>query len=256
MRLLSVTFITSVLFLSLFGCSPVSQFNQVAYDRAVSIKTTALNLISKSNETYSGHRAEIDSLKFDVEQAYQYSKTIPYNDETTAQWEIIRDPQRSSLFGLLERWKNKDTLSNEFISQVKILIAFDFNLIIDLENNKKKLPPPSTGLLNSTTRPNIAIPLHCLTCVTASLSTGQQYLAARPYITVPIQRLTCVTASPSTGQQYLAARPYITVPLQHLTCVTASPSTGQQYLAAQPNITVPIHKTLPLDLLRDRQAVS
>ena len=125
-------------FLSLIGCSPVSEFNQVALDKTVSVKTDALNLISKANDDYINHQSEIESLKVNVENAYLYSKTIPNNAETIAQWEIIRDPQRSSLFGLLERWKSKTKLSDSFISQVKILIASDFNAIIDLENNKRK----------------------------------------------------------------------------------------------------------------------
>jgi PBP1b-binding outer membrane lipoprotein LpoB len=126
------------LFLSLIGCSPVSEFNQAALDETVSVKTDALNLISKANDDYLNHQSEIESLKVNVENAYGYSKTIPNNTETIAQWEIIRDPQRSSLFGLLELWKSKTKLSDTFISQVKILIASDFNAIIDLENNKRK----------------------------------------------------------------------------------------------------------------------
>ncbi|MDR3666943.1 MAG: hypothetical protein P4L35_08885, partial [Ignavibacteriaceae bacterium] len=78
------------------------------------------------------------SLKLNVEIAYQYSKTIPNNTETIAQWEIIRDPNSSSLFGLLERWKCKSQLSDTFISEVKLLIASDFNTIIDFENHKRK----------------------------------------------------------------------------------------------------------------------
>jgi hypothetical protein len=126
------------LFLSIIGCSPVSEFNQAALDKTVSVKTDAVNLISKANDDYLNHQSEIESLKVNVENAYQYSKTIPNNVETIAQWEIIRDPQRSSLFGLLERWKTKTKLSDTFISQVKLLIASDFNEIIDLENNKRK----------------------------------------------------------------------------------------------------------------------
>jgi hypothetical protein len=125
-------------FLSLIGCSPVSEFNQAALDKTVSVKTDALNLISKANDDYINHQFEIESLKVSVENAYAYSKTIPNNTETIAQWEIIRDPQRSSLFGLLERWKSKSKFSDVFISQLKLLIASDFNAIIDLENNKRK----------------------------------------------------------------------------------------------------------------------
>jgi hypothetical protein len=138
MKTLAVKLLFPFLFLSLFGCAPVSDFNQLALDRSLSIKTDALNLISKAADNYSVHQSEIESLKLNVENAYQYSKTIPNNKETISQWEIIRDPNRSSLFGLLERWKNKTTLSDTFISEVKILIASDFNTIIDFENNKRK----------------------------------------------------------------------------------------------------------------------
>jgi hypothetical protein len=138
MKTLAIKFLFPFFFLSLVGCSPVSEFNQVALDKTVSVKKDALNVISKANEDYASHQSEIDSLKANVENAYQFSKSINNNSESVSQWEIIRDPQRSSLFGLLERWKNKNTLSDTFISQVKILIAFDFNIIIDLENNKKK----------------------------------------------------------------------------------------------------------------------
>ena len=138
MKTLAVKLLFPFLFLSLVGCAPVSEFNQLAYQQSVNLKTDALNLISKSNENYIYHGAEIDSLKLNVENAYQYSKTIPNNKETISQWEIIRDPNRSSLFGLLERWKSKTTLSDTFISQVKILIASDFNTIIEFENNKRK----------------------------------------------------------------------------------------------------------------------
>jgi hypothetical protein len=138
MKNLAVKLLLPFLFLSLFGCAPVSDFNQLALNQSLSIKTNALNLISKAADNYSLYQSEIDSLKLNVENAYQYSKTIPNNKETIAQWEIIRDPNRSSLFGLLERWKNKTTLSDTFISEVKILIASDFNTIIDFENNKRK----------------------------------------------------------------------------------------------------------------------
>jgi len=125
-------------FLSLIGCSPVSEFNQAAMDKTVSVESDALNLISKANDDYINHQSEIESLKVNVENAYRYSKTIPNNSGTIAQWEIIRDPQRSSLFGLLELWKSKTKFSDTFISQLKLLITSDFKEIIDLENNKRK----------------------------------------------------------------------------------------------------------------------
>ena len=138
MKTLIVRLLFLFLFLSIIGCAPVSDFNQLAYQQSVSLKTDALVLISKGNEPYIDHQSEIDSLKLNVENAYLYSKTISNNEETIAQWEIIRDPQRNSLCGLLERWKNKTRLNDSFIFEAKLIIASDFNAIIDLENNKRK----------------------------------------------------------------------------------------------------------------------
>jgi len=138
MKTLAIKFLFLFLFLSILGCSPVSEFNQAALDKTISVKTDAINLISKANENYLNHQSEIESLKVNVENAYQFSKTIPNNSATISQWEIIRDPNRSSLFGLLERWKSKSKLSDTFISEVKLLSASDFNAIIDFENNKRK----------------------------------------------------------------------------------------------------------------------
>ncbi|MDR3667472.1 MAG: hypothetical protein P4L35_11575 [Ignavibacteriaceae bacterium] len=138
MKTFTLRLLFPLLFLFFFGCASVSDFNQVAYDQSLSIKSDALNLISKAADNYSDHQSEIDSLKLNVEIAYQYSKTIPNNTGTIAQWEIIRDPNSSSLFGLLDRWKSKTQLSGTFISEVKLLIASDFNTIIDFENRKRK----------------------------------------------------------------------------------------------------------------------
>jgi PBP1b-binding outer membrane lipoprotein LpoB len=138
MKTLSAKLLFPLLLLFLIGCSPVSEFNQAALDKTMSVKTDAINLISKANDDFMNHQSEIESVKVNVENAYQYAKTVPNNAETIAQWETIRDPQRSSLFGLLELWKSKTKFSDTFVSQVKLLIASDFNAIIDLENNKRK----------------------------------------------------------------------------------------------------------------------
>src|SRR5665647_2482081 len=115
MKTLSFKLLFPFLFLFLIGCAPVSDFNQLAYQQSLSIKSNALTLISRADENYTDHQSEIDSLKLSVENAYQYSKTIPNNNETISQWEIIRDPQRSSLFGLLELWKTKTKFSATFV---------------------------------------------------------------------------------------------------------------------------------------------
>lgn len=55
--------------------------------------------------------------------AYEYARGLPNNDETAAQWEIIRDPNRNSLIGFLERWKSEDRLNRTFSENAKKLIS-------------------------------------------------------------------------------------------------------------------------------------
>ena len=55
----SISFILLIVFLSFVGCSPVSEFNQAALDKTISVKTDAIKLISKANEDYINHQSEI-----------------------------------------------------------------------------------------------------------------------------------------------------------------------------------------------------
>ena len=48
----SISFILLIAFLSVVGCSPVSEFNQAALDKTISVKTDAINLISKASDNY------------------------------------------------------------------------------------------------------------------------------------------------------------------------------------------------------------
>jgi hypothetical protein len=120
------------------GCIPVAEYDQSAYDQAVSLKTESLTLMNKANESYSLHQIESDSLKVKVEAAFNYSANRPNNSESANQWEILKDPGRNLLFGFLERWKGKDHLSPEFISGAVSLISDAFDTIINLELNKKQ----------------------------------------------------------------------------------------------------------------------
>jgi hypothetical protein len=74
----------------------------------------------------------------DVEKAYEYAKGRQKNEETTKQWEIIKDPQRNSLFGFLKRWEEKATLSPAFIKEAKGLVSEGFDAVIGLESGKRK----------------------------------------------------------------------------------------------------------------------
>jgi hypothetical protein len=113
-------------------------FNQRGYEQATSLKVDSLALMDKAAEPYLNHKAAVERLKLDIEKAYEYAKGREKNEEATKQWEIIKNPERNSLFGFLKRWEDKTTLSPKFIEEAKILVAEGFDAVIGLESGKLK----------------------------------------------------------------------------------------------------------------------
>jgi hypothetical protein len=135
----------AVLTLSLTSCASISPFNQVAYEQAVTLKVDALTLMSKAREPFRGHRPEVEALVVRVEKAYEFARGRPDNEIATAQWAILKDPDRRLLGGFLRRWEKDSTLSETFIAEAKGLVADAFDTIIGLESGKvgaDQVPPP------------------------------------------------------------------------------------------------------------------
>lgn len=127
-----------ILFVILTACTSTAIFNQRAYEQNVSIKVESLVLMDKADQPYPNYINEVEKLKLDIEKAYQYAKGLPNNDETVAQWEIIRDPERNSIIGFLKRWEKEKTLGRTFIENAMKLISDHFDQVIELESGKRK----------------------------------------------------------------------------------------------------------------------
>jgi outer membrane murein-binding lipoprotein Lpp len=126
----------------LAGCLIIAPFSQKAYEQATSLKVEAVATMDKATEPFSTHKQEVETLKLNVEKAYEYAKGRPKNEETTKQWAIIKDPSRNSLGGFLKRWENSRTLKKDFIEEAKGLVSDGFDTVIELESGKRK---PSDG---------------------------------------------------------------------------------------------------------------
>lgn len=128
------------LFLAIFllNCTTISPFNETAYQQATSIKATALLLMNHATEDVSAYSKEIDSITLDMEKSYEYAKARPQNEESTKQWEIIKDPNKDLLGGFLKMWKDKGHLSQYFITEKKKQIGDSFDSISKLEIKKIK----------------------------------------------------------------------------------------------------------------------
>jgi hypothetical protein len=71
-----------VLFLA--GCPRhIAPYRPEAYEKATSLKVDALNLMDKATEPYAQHQAAADTLRLNLEKAYEDAKGIPQNELAT-----------------------------------------------------------------------------------------------------------------------------------------------------------------------------
>lgn len=121
------------------GCSTISKYNETSYQYATSLKPEALMLMDKATEEYSQHVSDAEALMLKMEQAYEYVSGIPKNQETSKQWEILKDPDGHLLGGFMQRWNDEGTLNATFIENAKDdLVGPAFDSIIALESLKIK----------------------------------------------------------------------------------------------------------------------
>lgn len=122
----------------LMGCTSISPFNEIAYQQSTSIKATALLLINHGNEDYSLYVKQVEELKLDMEKAYEYAKARPKNEESTKQWEIMKNPEGNSLGSFLKKWREKGNVSEFYIEEKKKMVSIGFDTISELEIKKLK----------------------------------------------------------------------------------------------------------------------
>jgi hypothetical protein len=123
------------------ACSTIATYDQVAYEHATNAKVDTLALMDKATGSYIGHAKEIEGLKLELDKAYEYDRGRPLNQETIAQWEILRDPNRDSVGGFLKEWKESGTLLPVYVTRKKAQIGLQFDTIIQLESGKIKHAP-------------------------------------------------------------------------------------------------------------------
>jgi hypothetical protein len=138
MRHLRLGGISLIFCLFLMACTTISPFNQKAYEQATSLKAESSALMDKATKPFSECRSEVESLRLNLEKAYEYAKGLPKNEITTKQWEILKAPDGHLLGGFLKRWEEKSELSDAFIKAAKELISDGFDMIIELESGKRK----------------------------------------------------------------------------------------------------------------------
>jgi hypothetical protein len=139
MRLARTGFLTFLVALLLVACETISPFNQKAYELSTATKAEALALMDKATEPSDTHAAAIQALQLNLDKAYEYARGRPKNEDSTRQWEILRDPTKNSIGGFLARWKERKQLTATFIKEAKPVISDGFDQVIELESGKRKV---------------------------------------------------------------------------------------------------------------------
>jgi hypothetical protein len=119
-----------------FSCTTISPFSEVAYQRATSLKVDALKVMTTATSQFADHKNEVESLRSDIDKAFEYAKGRPKNSISTEQWRILRDPDRNLLGGFLKRWETEGKLSKTFVDEEKQIVSDSFDTIIGLESGK------------------------------------------------------------------------------------------------------------------------
>jgi hypothetical protein len=127
-----------IVLLALSACETIAPYNAHAYELATSTKAEALSVVSNATDKYPTHALEVQTLKLNVEKAYEYAKGIPKNEDATKQWEIVMNESGGGLYAFLKDWKQEGKFSQSFVSEKKQQIEKQFDQIIGLEGLKRK----------------------------------------------------------------------------------------------------------------------
>ncbi len=119
------------------GCattlSTVSQYDETAYQNAVTLKREALALMSSATNPYPEDSQRLRDVSDKIGDAYRYLQAKPQEDISEKQWLILKGDFDRFLF----RWKENGTLSSTFINEYKSVISDEFDEIACLEESKK-----------------------------------------------------------------------------------------------------------------------
>lgn len=127
---------------ALAACETISPFSETAYRLSTGIKATSLVLMDKAAEPYSLHEDAAEALLLEARKAYEYALHRPKNEDSTAQWAIMIDPERALLAGFLRKWKEDGQLRPFLVAEAKRSVAAGFDQISELESGKSKEKKP------------------------------------------------------------------------------------------------------------------
>lgn len=133
------TYLVSFLAVSLFSCTTIAPYNEKAYENATSMKAESLNVISNGTDDYNDHSSEIKALKLDMSKAAEFANGLKNNVIVTKMYAMfMNEDNKGSLYGVLEKWREKKNLDRAYVKEMERKIGQQFDQLIDLEQGKFK----------------------------------------------------------------------------------------------------------------------
>src|SRR5205814_8977518 len=118
----------------LAACSLIAPYVRAAYEHATNAKVDTLALMSKATGCYDEHEKEVEALVRQLDKAYEYDRGRQLDKITIAQWDILRDPNRDLVGGLLNMWKARGVMRATFIAEQKKQAGAAFGQMIQPES--------------------------------------------------------------------------------------------------------------------------
>ncbi len=123
------------------GCNHyISPYDQFAYAQTTAVKVDVLNLMDKSDESYTSHGKEVEKVTGDLMKVIEYERHRINNGITVRMWGRMLDStgQNGIVGRYLASWKKNGTKLPDMITESKQQVSQGFDLIADLESQKIK----------------------------------------------------------------------------------------------------------------------
>ncbi len=112
-------------------------FDPAAHQRAVELKSKALALMTVSGEAYSRHRADVEAVSGEMDEAFALSAAAPDNAVVAAEWSAMKDPAGALFGGFVRAWQASGSVGQAARDEAIVRVTLRFDYILCLEAAKR-----------------------------------------------------------------------------------------------------------------------
>jgi len=126
--------------MTLLSCNSfkTALYDQYSYERSISLKVDALELMNDATEPYTEHIEEINSYLVEFQKLKEYEKNKANNELSYEMIKLIGNPENNLLGGFFKSWKSKDRISGVMIRETKEQVGEAFDILIKYEAKKNR----------------------------------------------------------------------------------------------------------------------